>query len=40
MDTAKSADCVPSLLSDMKHTLFFFSEVLRFAQSEAEAKPR
>ncbi len=39
MDTAKSADCVLSLLSDMKHTLLF-SEVLRFAQSEAAAKPR
>jgi len=29
MDTAKTVDCVLSLLSDMKYTLLF-SEVLRF----------
>lgn len=34
MDTAKSVDCVLSLLSDMKHTLLF-SEVLRFTSRKA-----
>lgn len=38
MDTAKSVDCVPSLLSDMKHTLLF-SEVLRFAIRSITSHP-
>lgn len=38
MDTAKSVDCVPSLLSDMKHTLLF-SEVLRFTMRSIPSRP-
>lgn len=38
MDTAKSVDCVPSLLSDMKHTLLF-SEVLRFTMRSITSRP-
>ncbi len=39
MDTAKSVDCVLSLLSDMKHTLLF-SEVLRFTMRSITSRPK
>ncbi len=40
MDTAKTVDCVLSLLSDMKYTLLFlFSEVLRFTMRSITSRP-